>query len=131
MKPLKIGENLTLNVGDFIVIASGGQLDYGWYCGQGRYGSTLHYYSIWSPGSALEDFEKYESGEPLPSWRAEKFKKNRGFTSKCFYKNFLNVYYESRILKPANPDNLFTHPEQLERYNKSKEALIRIKFLQK
>jgi len=130
MKPLKVGENLTLNVGDFIVIASGGQLDYGWYCGQGRYGSTLHYYSIWSPGSALEDFEKYESGEPISSWVAERFKKQKGFNSKCFYKNFLNVYYESRILKPGNPDELFTHPEQLTKYNKSKEALIRIKFLQ-
>lgn len=131
MKPLKIGENLTLNMGDFIVIASGGHLDYGWYCGQGRYGSTLHYYSIWSPASALEDYEQYEKGQPVPSWVADKFKRHKGLNSKCFYKNFLNSYYESRILKPANPDDLFTHPEQLEKYNKSKEALIRIKFLQK
>jgi len=130
MKPLKVGENLTLNMGDFIVIASGGQLDYGWYCGQGRYGNTLHYYSIWAPGSALEDYEQYEKGEPIRSWVAERFKRAGGFNSKCFYKNFLNVYYESRLLKPGNPDELFTHPEQLERYNKSKEALIRIKFLQ-
>ncbi len=131
MKPLKIGENLTLNAGDFIVIASGSCLDYGWYCGQGRYGNTLHYYNIWSPASALEYFEQYEKGEPIPSWVTLKFEKHKGFTSKCFYKNFLNSYYESRILKPANPDDLFTHPEQLAKYNKSKEALIRIKFLQK
>lgn len=130
MKPLKIEENLTLNVGDFIVIASGSCLDYGWYCGQGRGGSTLHYYSTWAPGAALEDYEQYEAGKDI-SWRAEKFKKHGGFTSKCFYKNFLNSYYESRILKPANPDELFTHPEQLAKYKKSKEALIRIKFLQK
>lgn len=130
MKPLKVGENLTLNVGDFIVIASGNQLDYGWYCGQGRHANTLHYYSIWAPGSALEDYEQYEKGEPIRSWVAERFKRAGGFTSKCFYKNFLNSWYESRLLKPANPDDLFTHPEQLERYKKSKEALIRIKFLQ-
>ena len=130
MKPLKVGENLTLNVGDFIVIACGGSLDYGWYCGQGRGGSTLHYYSIWAPASALEDYEKYEKGEPIRSWVAERFKRQKGFNSKCFYKNFLSTYYESRILKPGNPDELFTHSEQLERYNKSKEALIRIKFLQ-
>ena len=129
MKPLKIGDNLTLNVGDFIVIASNGSLDYGWYCGQGRYGNTLHYYSIWGPASALEDFEKYETGD-YDGWRAEKFKKH-GFTSKCFFKHYLNSYYESRILKPANPDDLFTHPEQLAKYNKSKEALIKIKFLNK
>jgi len=131
MKPLKIGENLTLNAGDFIVIASGGHLDYGWYCGQGRYASTLHYYNIWSPGSALEDFERYEKGEKLASWITKKFERSKGFTSKCFFKNFLNSYYESRILKPANPDDLFTHPEQLAKYKKSKEALIRIKFLNK
>ncbi len=59
----------------------------------GRYGSTLHYYSIWSPGSALEDFERYESGQEVPSWVAQKFQRSKGFTSKCFYKNFLNTYY--------------------------------------
>ena len=61
---------------------------------------------------------------------ATMFKKAGGFNSKCFYKSFLNTYYERRILKPANPDDLFTHPGQLAKYNKSKEALIRIKFLQ-
>ena len=78
----------------------------------------------------LEDYEKYEKGEPIRSWVAERFKRQKGFNSKCFYKNFLSTYYERRILKPANPDDLFTHPEQLAKYNKSKEALIRIKFLQ-
>ena len=131
MKPLKIGDNLTLNAGDFIIIATSSQLDYGWYCGQGKYGNTLHYYSIWSPGNALEAFERYEKGEKLASWITKRFERSKGFTSKCFDKNFLNVFHESRILKPANPDDLFTHPEQLAKYNKSKEALIRIKFLQK
>lgn len=131
MKPLKIGEDITLNLGDFIVIACGGSLDYGWYCGQNRYKSTLHYYSIWSPASALDDFEQYEKGGKIPSWMADRFEKHGGFTSKCFYKSFLTTYYGSRFLKPANPDDLFTHPEQLAKYNRSKEALIRIKFLQK
>lgn len=131
MKPLKVGDNLTLNVGDFIVIAdNGNMLIYGWYCGQGRHASTLHYYTIWSPGSALEDFEKYESGEPISSWVAERFQRSKGFTSKCFYKNYITTYYENRILKVADPDNLFTNPEHIERYKKSKEALIKIKFLQ-
>ena len=130
MKPLKVGENLTLNVGDFIVIAWNNQLDYGWYCGQGRDNSTLQYYNIFSPSSALEDYEQYEAGNEIPSWTAERFKRAGTFNSKCFYKSYINSYYERRILKPADPDNLFTHPEQLERYKKSKEALIRIKFLQ-
>ena len=129
MKPLKVGENLTLNVGDFIIIASGGQLDYCWYCGQGAYKSTLQYYSLWSPGNALEDYERFQAGDKT-GWRTERFEKH-GFTSKCFYKTYINSWYASRILKPGNPDELFTNQEQLEAYNKSKEALIRIKFLNK
>lgn len=131
MSTLKIGDNLTLEMGDFIVIACNGSLDYGWYCGQGRHKNTLHYYSIWGPAYALENFERYEAGEKVHEWTAKRFKKHRGFTSKCFNKNYLNSYYESRILKPANPDELFTNTEQLAKYNKSKEALIRIKFLNK
>jgi hypothetical protein len=130
MSTLKIGDNLTLEMGDFIVISGNGSLDYGWYCGQGRYKNTLHYYSIWGPASALEDFERYEAGDKT-GWRADKFIKHSGFTSKCFVKHYLNSYYESRILKPANPDELFTNQEHLQRYNKSKEALIKIKFLDK
>lgn len=127
MEPLKIGENLTLDVGDFIVIASGGQLDYGWYCGQNRYKNTLQYYNIWSPGYSLKQFEQYEAGCKV-NWMVEHFKKH-GFTSKCFYKSYLTSYYEKRIMKPANPNELFTNPEDIEKYNKSKEALIKIKFL--
>lgn len=130
MKPLQIG-NLTLEVGDFIIISSGNHLDYGWYCGQGNFGSTLQYYSIWSPANALENFEKWEAGEEMPEWTVQKFKRHKGFNSKCFHKSFLNSYYESRIMKPANPDELFTSPDKLERYKKSKEALIKIKFLNK
>lgn len=129
MSTLKIGKHLTLEIGDFIVIAWGNRLDYGWYCGQGRDKCSLQYYTLLSPGGALEDFEKYEAGNET-GWRTEKFKKH-GFTSKCFYKSYLNSYYEGRIMKPANPDELFTNPEDIEKYNKSKEALIRIKFLQK
>ena len=129
MSTLKIGKHLTLEIGDFIVIAWGNRLDYGWYCGQGRDKCSLQYYSLSSPGDSLKEFEQYEAGNET-GWRVEKFKKH-GFTSKCFYKSYLNSYYENRILKPANPDELFTNPENIEKYNKSKEALIRIKFLQK
>lgn len=130
MKPLIIGENLTLEVGDFIVIADNcNTLSYGWYCGQGRLKNTLHYYNISSPGYTLEQFEKYEAGD-MTGWRVEHFTKH-GFTSKAFYKNYINSYHETRLLKVTDPDNLFTHPIQLEKYNKSKEALIKIKFLNK
>jgi hypothetical protein len=132
MKPLKIGKHLTLEVGDFIIIADNNNtLSFGWYCGEGRYNSSLQYYSLWAPGASLKEYEQYERGEPISSYIADRFKKNKGFTSKCFYKSYINSYYESRILKPANPDELFTHPKDIEQYNKSKEALVRIKFLNK
>jgi len=136
MNTLKIGNNLTLELGDFIIVAYQDSLQYGWYCGQGRYKNTLHYYSLWGPGDALEIFEKYEAEEEVGvrhsnKWHSDKFKKYGGFTSKCFNKNYLNSYYESRILKPSNPDELFTNAEHLEKYKKSKEALIKIKFLNK
>jgi hypothetical protein len=129
MSTLKIGENLTLEIGDFIIIAWGNRLDYGWYCGQGRDKTTLQYYSLSSPGYALEQFKKFEEGDRT-SWRVEHFTKH-GFTSKAFYKSYLNSYYESRFLKVADPDSLFTNAKQIEEYNKSKEALIKIKFLNK
>ena len=129
MSTLKIGKHLNLEIGDFIVIAWGNRLDYGWYCGQGRDKCSLQYYSLSSPGGVLEDFERYEAGDNT-GWRVEKFKKH-GFTSKCFYKSYLISYYESRILKPSNPEDLFTDPDKLAQYNKSKEALIKIKFLNK
>jgi hypothetical protein len=131
MSTLKIGENLNLEIGDFIVIAWGSLLEYGWYCGQGKDKCSLQYYSLHSPGGSLELFEQYERGEPVSSWVADTFKKHKGFTSKCFYKSYITSYYEKRILKPANPDDLFTNPKQIEEYNKSKEALIKIKFLNK
>ena len=131
MSTLNLGKNVTLEIGDFIVVAWGNHLEYGWYCGQGAYKSTLQYYNIYSPGSSFEEFEKYERGEEVQDWIAERFKKQKGFTSKCFYKNYINSFDASRIMKPADPDNFFTNPEDIEAYNKSKEALIRIKFLNK
>lgn len=130
MSTLNLGKNVTLEIGDFIVIAWGNQLDFGWYCGQGVYKSTLQYYNIYSPGEALKNFEKYEAGEEIPSWTVAEFKK-KGFTSKCFYKNYINSFHANRIMKPADPDRLFTNPEDIQKYNKSKEALIKIKFLNK
>ena len=131
MKQLKIGDNVTLDVGDFIIIADNNNtLTYGWFCGQGRDRCTLQYYSIWSPGNALESFEEWQT-TGLPKWLGEKFEKH-GFTSKVFWKGYINTYNEHRILKIEQPDLLFsTNKELQEKYNKSKEALIKVKFLQK
>lgn len=131
MKQLKLGDNVTLNVGDFVIIADNNNtLTYGWFCGQGRDGCTLQYYSIYSPGQALEIFKKWETTGEI-TWLADKFKKD-GFTAKVFWKGYINTYNEHRILKIEQPDLLFsTNKELQERYNKSKEALIKVKFLNK
>lgn len=129
MNTLNIGEHLTLNIGDFIIISYSNSLDYGWYCGQGKNKTTLQYYGIWSPSNALDSFREYEQGDKC-SWNAKRFEKH-GFTSKSFYKSYINTYHENRILKVTNPDDLFTDPERLKQYNNSKEALLKIKFLNK
>jgi hypothetical protein len=129
MKSLQV-DSITLNQGDFIVIAENNRLSYGWFCGQGRGGDTLHYYSLWYPGNVLESFEEWEAGDN-DQFRAEIFKKN-GFTSKAFYKSYIVTYNDSRILKLENPDTLFPQNSDLEKaYKKSKEALIKVKFLNK
>lgn len=129
MNTLKIGDHLTLNIGDFIIISYSNSLDYGWYCGQGRNKTTLQYYAIWSPSNALDNFKEYEQGDKC-SWNVKRFEKH-GFTSKSFFKSYINSYHKNRILKVTNPDDLFTDPERLKQYNNSKEALLKIKFLNK
>tara|TARA_R110002126_G_scaffold116164_9_gene255483 strand:- start:1224 stop:1613 length:390 start_codon:yes stop_codon:yes gene_type:complete len=129
MKPLKVSDNLTLNGGEFIIVAGNNRLDYGWYCGSGR--NTLQYFSLWCPGAILTEFEEYEKqGLQYTGWRKREFKKN-GFSSKALYKTYINSFGDWRVLKVADPDNLFTNPADIATYEKSKEALIKIKFLNK
>lgn len=115
-----------LEFGDFLIIASGNFLEFGWYCGQGR--GTLQYFTLRAPGSVFDRYEEWEKDKSPNSWLHEKFTKH-GFTTKVIYKTYINATYGNRICRVSNPDLLFTTGERLELYNKSKEALIKAKFL--
>lgn len=129
MKSLKLGQNVTLELGDFIIVASHNYLEYGWYCGTGR--NTLQYYGLHWPGTALIEYENHVSGKNDSPWIKLMIDKYKVFNSKFFGKTYITSYSESRVMKVDNPDELFKNSHLSEKYKKSKEALIKIKFLQK
>lgn len=130
---MKIRYGGELRPGDFIAVSeNSAYLQFGWYFGQGS--GTLQYISIHSPGNTFEIYNDWKNGKEVNHWYKERFERH-GFTSKLFYKSYI---YGSgidengtRVMKIENPESVFTNPEDLEIYNKSKEALIHINFLQK
>jgi hypothetical protein len=119
-----------LQIGDFIMIANSNYTSFGWYCGQGR--GTVQYYHYGVPGSRFEEFKDWKAGKlNNHTWLGERFKKH-GFSSKLFYKEYIYgggvEFNGSRVVKIPDPESIFTHPEDIDRYKKSKEALIYIKF---
>lgn len=113
------------------MVAGSGYTSFGWYCGQGR--GTVQYYHFCVPGDKFEAFEKWQNGQPrdTQSWSGQRFEKF-GFTSKLFYKEYIYGHgigvNGSRVVKITDPESIFTEQEDLDRYRKSKEALIYIKF---
>ena len=127
---MKVRYGGDLQIGDFIMIANSNYTTFGWYCGTGR--NTIQYYQFRVPGDRLEEYQQWKAGNLKNyTWLAERFEKN-GFTAKLFYKDYIygggiNLN-GSRVVKIADPESIFTHPEDIEDYRKSKEALINIKF---
>ena len=121
-----------LQIGDFILVANSNYATFGWFCGRGQ-GGTVQYYHFRVPGERYTTFKEWEDGKlpQLNKWVREKFEKH-GFTSKLFYKEYIYgggvEINGSRVVKITDPESIFTHPEDLEYYRKSKEALIQIKF---
>jgi hypothetical protein len=121
-----------LQIGDFIIVANSNYTSFGWFCGRGQ-GGTVQYYYFRVPGDRYKTFQEWEAGKlpNLNKWYREKFEKH-GFSSKLFYKEYIYGgsmdLNGSRVVKIADPESIFTHPEDLEDYRKSKEALIYIKF---
>jgi hypothetical protein len=121
-----------LQIGDFIIVANSNYTSFGWFCGRGQ-GGTVQYYYFRVPAERYKTFQEWEAGKlpNLNKWYREKFEKH-GFSSKLFYKEYIYGgsmdLNGSRVVKIADPESIFTHPEDLEDYRKSKEALISIKF---
>ena len=126
MRTLKYGGDL--HIGDFIGISVNNTMDFGWYCGDGASG-TLQYYTIWAP---IVRYEDYEAWEKLPvdqraKWYPKSYKD--GFTKKCLWKSYINTVYCTRVIKISHPEDIFTDKKDRERYEKSKEVLIKLNFI--
>jgi len=128
---MKIRYGGDLQIGDFILVAYNHWISFGWYCGKGR--GTLQYYHFGDPGEKQKMFQDWQDGKLKNSvWHAKQFEKH-GFSSKLFYKNYiygggLDVSHGSRVIKITDPERIFTEQEDIDKYRKSKEALISVKF---
>jgi len=125
MRTLRYGGNL--QVGDFIAVSYTNCIWFGWYAGDGR--GTLQYYSINSPINSYENYENWKTRQASGGARSERYP--NGFTRKCLYKSYINSVHQTRVMKIANPEELFTEQEDREKYEKSKEILIQLNFIQK
>ena len=127
MRTLKYGGDLL--PGDFIAVSYQNHIDLGWYVGDGR--GTLQYYTLRGPANVYRDYQnwlKYTDKEKAENrWTSKRFEK--GFTTKCLWKSYINAVHSTRVMKLTNPEELFTEQEDIELYERSKEALITINFI--
>ena len=118
-----------LEIGDIVAVSNGNYIHFGWYAGTGR--GTLQYWWMGQPASA---YDYYQDWLKLPEdkrsrWNNKRYEK--GFTSKCIYKSYINAVHDTRVMKITNPEDIFTEKEDREKYEKSKEVLITLNILKK
>ena len=127
MRTIRYGGDLL--PGDFIAVSYQNHIDLGWYVGDGR--GTLQYYSLRGPGVAYDDYKAWlnysDEDKRKNKWVTSRFEK--GFTRKSFWKSYINTVHSTRVMKIANPEDIFTEKEDIEQYQKSKEALITVNFI--
>ena len=125
---LKYGGDL--EIGDFIAIADGMHITLGWYVGAGQ--GTLQYYQYTSPGEVYERYNKFLNDPSPGKWETARYGRYKKFSSKIIWKGYIYGYgvrnQGTRVIKITNPESLFTTPEDLKIYNKSKEALLTLNF---
>jgi len=129
MRTLKYGGDLY--PGDFVAISNGNHITFGWYAGDGR-GGTLQYYYWGSPGNVYDTYQEWllqSDEEKKKNWRTKMYEK--GFTTKCLWKSYINAVHQSRVIKLTNVEDIFTEQEDREIYEKSKEVLLTLNFIQK
>lgn len=125
MRTLKHGGQL--EIGDFIAVSNGNNLDFGWYCGDGI--NTLQYYYYTNPQNAYNTYEDWlnQSEANRSAWKTKRY--TNGFTKKCLWKSYINAVHTTRVLKINNPEEIFTNKEDRDDYEKSKETLIKLNFI--
>jgi hypothetical protein len=112
--------------GDFIAVSDGNHLNFGWYCGDGR--GTLQYYYLHAPQSCYNNYQTFLA-DPEKHRYYQKYEK--GFTLKNIWKSYINAVHRTRVMKINNPEEIFTDKEDIENYQKSKEVLITLNFINK
>ena len=113
-----------LKQGDFIAIAHNNWIEFGWYIGRGQ-GNSVQYFTLRSPSIYLEHYEK---GTMRVNDSLQKHIEKHGLTTKILYKSFIWGESSQRILKIENPEQML-QGEDLTKYLQSKDALIKLKFL--
>ena len=127
MRQLRYGGQIV--PGDFIAIAYGNHLDFGWYAGNGR--GTLQYYTMRGPAVAYKDYESWlklsDEEKAKDKWTTSRFIK--GFTTKCFWKSFINSPHPTRIMKITNVEDIFTEQRDIEEYQQSREIMVKLNLV--
>ena len=127
MRTIKYGGQIV--PGDFIAIAFGNTIDFGWYAGNGR--GTLQYYTFRGPANANRDYQDClkmtDKEKSEHKWQTKRFEK--GLTTKCLWKSYINSVYDSRIVKITNVEDIFTDSEDRQDYEKSRETLITLNII--
>ena len=129
MRTIKYGG--VLHPGDFIAISDGNHLNFGWYAGNGR--NTLQYFVMRGPSAVYDEYRSWSTLNDVEraknKWLTKRYEK--GFTVKCLWKSYINSVHTTRVMKITNIEDIFTSPEDRLQYERSKEALITLNFIQK
>jgi len=129
MRTLKYGG--VLHPGDFIAISDGNHLSFGWYLGDGK--NTLQYFVLHGPASVYNQYKDFltwsDEEKSKNKWTTKRFEK--GFTIKCLWKSFVQAVHTTRIMKITNVEEIFTDSEDRKMYERSRDALITLNFIQK
>lgn len=127
MRTLQYGG--VLHPGDLIAVSNGNHISFGWYAGDGK--GTLQYYYMSGPGELYDNYLQWKNNPlDIKNWRSRQFEKH-GFSIKLCYKSYINSVHATRVMKVTNPEEIFTDKKNREQYEKSKEALITLNFIQK
>jgi hypothetical protein len=128
MRTLQYGG--VLHPGDFIAISNGNHITFGWYVQDGR--GTLQFYYMEGPARTYGDYQSWlaysDEEKSKNKWASKRFEK--GFTTKCLWKSYINSVHKTRVMKVTNPEEIFTNKEDREIYEESKAALITLNFIQ-
>lgn len=130
MIDLKFGG--TLEIGDLIAVSNGNYMSFGWFAGTGR--GTVQFYYYGQPGSSYEAYQEWLNKPEAKRGKWENKMYEKGFTRKCLWKCYIygnTVNDTSRIIKITHPEEVFTTPEDRDRYEKSKEAMILLNLIKK